>query len=179
MSILEEHLQLTMVISLCKLFLFTFLCRVMIVSLTQIDGSMYSIDFSDLLKKNPYTILYFYPKDNTSGCTLEAQEFTQFIQDFANYGIQVVGVSKDSHKSHCSFIEKYWLRIPLISDPEWVLHKQFGTVGEKSMYGKKYIGTIRSTFLLDDSWKVIHQWLNVSARWHAQIVLDYIADNIS
>ncbi len=79
----------------------------MIVSLTQIDGSMYSIDFSDLLQKNPYTILYFYPKDSTSGCTLEAQEFTHFIQDFANYGIQIVGVSKDAHKSHCSFIEKY------------------------------------------------------------------------
>jgi len=146
----------------------------MIVSLTQIDGSMCSIDFSDLLQKKLYTIVYFYPKDNTSGCTLEAQEFTGLMSDFDTHRVQIVGVSKDAHISHCSFIEKYWLWIPLISDPEWLLHKQFGAVGEKSMYGKKYTGTIRSTFILDSSWKIIHQWLNVSAKWHAQIILDYV-----
>lgn len=151
----------------------------MIISLTHTDGSMRSVDFFDLLQEKPYTILYFYPKDSTSWCTLEAQEFTQRIQEFAFHKVQVIGVSKDSHKSHCSFIEKYWLWIPLISDPEWVLHKQFGAVGEKSMYGKKYIGTIRSTFLLDTSWRVVHQWLNIQAKWHAQIVLDYVVANLS
>lgn len=151
----------------------------MLVSLTKIDGSMHSVDFSDLIGKSPYTILYFYPKDSTSGCTLQAQEFTQIVQEFDAHKVQIIGVSKDSNKSHCSFIEKYWLWIPLISDPEWVLHKQFGAVGEKSMYGKKYIGTIRSTFLLDWSWKIVHQWLNVSARWHAQIVLNYVVTNLS
>ncbi len=151
----------------------------MTVSLTHTNGSMHSVDFSDLLQKKSYTILYFYPKDSTSGCTIEAQEFTQLIQEFDVHKVQIVGVSKDAHKSHCSFIEKYWLWIPLISDPEWVLHKQFGAVGEKSMYGKKYIGTIRSTFLIASSWKVVHQWLNVQAKWHAQIVLDYVTTNLS
>jgi len=148
----------------------------MIVSFTYPDGSMHSVDFFAILQKQSYTILYFYPKDNTSGCTLEAQEFTNLISEFNQYGIQIIGVSKDTHKTHCQFIEKYWLWIPLISDPEWLLHKQFGAVGEKSMYGKKYIGTIRSTFILDSSGKVIHQWLNVQAKWHAQIVLDYVAN---
>jgi len=151
----------------------------MIVSLTQTDGSMHSVDFSDLLQKKSYTVLYFYPKDNTSGCTIEAQQFTQLAEAFDAYGVQIVGVSKDSHKSHCWFIEKHWLTIPLISDPEWVLHKQFGAVGEKSMYGKKYIGTIRSTFLLHASWDIVHQWLKVQATWHAQTVLDYITTHLS
>lgn len=79
----------------------------MTVTITYVDGSMHSVDFSVLLQKKSYTIVYFYPKDNTSGCTLEAQEFTNLVPVFADYDIQVIGVSKDSHKSHCTFIEKY------------------------------------------------------------------------
>ena len=79
----------------------------MIVSFTYPDGSMHSVDFFAILQKQSYTILYFYPKDNTSGCTLEAQEFTNLISEFNQYGIQIIGVSKDTHKTHCQFIEKY------------------------------------------------------------------------
>ena len=80
-------------------------------------------------------------------------------------------MSKDSHKSHCNFMNKHGLRFPLISDPEWLLHKQFGAVGEKSLYGKKYIGTIRSTYILDQKGAVLHQWTNVKAGGHAEKVL--------
>jgi peroxiredoxin Q/BCP len=151
----------------------------MIVSISSPNGSQDMVEFSHIIWRQSYTVLYFYPKDNTSGCTLEAQEFDALRTWFADRGVQIIGVSKDSHKSHCSFIEKHWLWIPLISDPEWLLHKQFGAVGEKSMYGKKYIGTIRSTFLLDSSWNVVYHWPNVQARWHAQEVLDYITTHLS
>lgn len=91
---------------------------------------------SDLFKKTKQTILYFYPKDNTPGCTLEARDFSLHLKTFLEKGIQVIGVSKDSEKSHCGFIEKQELTIPLISDPDLILHKQFGTRGEKNNYGK-------------------------------------------
>jgi peroxiredoxin Q/BCP len=106
MLIHEIKLQRIMVIFHCSCCLF-FCVPLMIVSLTYTDGSMHSVDFSDLLEKSPYTILYFYPKDNTSGCTIQAQEFTQLISVFATHEVQVIGVSKDSHTSHCGFIEKH------------------------------------------------------------------------
>jgi len=91
---------------------------------------------SDLLKKSKQTILYFYPRDNTPGCSLEARDFSTHLKTFLDQGIQIIGVSKDSEVSHCKFIEKQELTIPLISDPELTLHKQFGARGEKNNYGK-------------------------------------------
>jgi peroxiredoxin Q/BCP len=104
-----------------------------------------------LLANSPLTLLYFYPKDDTPGCTLEAQDFTRLVPEFAELGIQIVGVSKDSEVSHAKFCNKYDLGLTLISDEDGSLHEQFGVIGEKKNYGKVYIGVIRSTFLLDQS----------------------------
>jgi thioredoxin-dependent peroxiredoxin len=106
---------------------------------------------NSLLQKSPLTLLYFYPKDDTPGCTLEAQDFTRLVPDFAELGIQIVGVSKDSEVSHAKFCNKYDLGLTLISDEDGSLHEQFGIIGEKKNYGKVYIGVIRSTFLLDQT----------------------------
>ncbi len=147
-------------------------------SVTFPDWSDKTMSLDDFLGKYSYTILYFYPRDNTSGCTIEAKDFSRLLSDFRSHNVQVVGVSKDSHQSHCKFMDKHGLLFPLISDPEWLLHNQFGAVGEKSLYGKKYTGTIRSTFVLDNRGKTIHQRTNVKVKWHAEEVLDYIMQNL-
>jgi len=144
------------------------------VMLTTIHNTQEIVDFAVLLWRSKYTILYFYPKDNTSGCTIEAKEFTDLIDRFADLDTQIIGVSKDTHRSHCNFIEKHWLKITLVSDPELSLHKKFDVLWEKSMYGRKYIGTLRNTYLLDPAGSVLHMRPTVSARGHAQNVLDYI-----
>jgi peroxiredoxin Q/BCP len=95
-------------------------------------------------------VLYFYPKDSTPGCTRQAQGFTASKKAIEKAGGVVVGVSRDSVKSHCSFRDKYDLAIPLVSDPDRKLHEGFGAWGEKVMYGKKILGAIRSTFLIKD-----------------------------
>ena len=106
---------------------------------------------NSLLQKSHLTLLYFYPKDDTPGCTLEAQDFTRLVPDFAELGIQIIGVSQDSEDSHAKFCNKYDLGITLISDEDGSLHEQYGVIGEKKNYGKVYIGVIRSTFLLDQT----------------------------
>jgi len=133
-----------------------------------------SIDFQSLLQQYPYTILYFYPKDNTSWCSLEAQDFSSLYDIFLSLWIQVFGISKDSHKSHCTFMEKYSLWFPLISDPELVLHRYFSVLAEKSMYGKTYLWTVRSTYILDVSGSIVYKRYNIKAKWHAQDVLDRV-----
>ena len=126
---------------------------------------------NSLLSKSPLTILYFYPKDDTPGCTLEAVDFTRLKDEFGALGIQIVGVSQDSWVSHAKFCIKYNLGIELIADEDASLHHQFGVIGEKKNYGKTYIGTIRSTFLLDSSGKILQEWRNVKATGHAEKVL--------
>ena len=126
---------------------------------------------TSLLSQSDKTLLYFYPKDDTPGCTLEAQDFTRLVPDFAKLDIQIVGVSKDSEASHEKFCNKYELGITLISDESGELHEQFGVIGEKKNYGKVYIGTIRSTFLLDQTGKILQEWRNVKATGHAEKVL--------
>ena len=106
---------------------------------------------SAYLQKSDRTLLYFYPKDNTPGCTLEAQDFTRLKGEFANLGIQIIGVSKDSEVSHEKFTSSCNLGIDLISDTDGRLHEEFAVIGEKKNYGKVYVGVIRSTFLLDSS----------------------------
>lgn len=120
----------------------------------------------DVLSASPRTLLYFYPKDNTPGCTLEAQDFTRAKEAFARAGIAIVGVSLDDEKSHAKFVDSCALGIDLISDDK-TLHDELGVIGEKKNYGKVYVGVIRSTFLLDSNGKVEKEWRNVKATGHA------------
>ena len=116
-------------------------------------------------------VLYFYPKDDTSGCTREAQDFTALAGDFAKAGARVVGVSRDPMKKHEKFIDKYELKVPLVSDEEGRISDAFGTWVEKSMYGRKYMGMARSTFLIDRDGRVARAWRKVKVSGHAAEVL--------
>lgn len=129
------------------------------------------MNLPSLLSTSERTLLYFYPKDDTPGCTLEAQDFTRLVPEFRELGIQIIGVSKDSESSHEKFCNKYSLGIQLISDESGELHEQFGVIGEKKNYGKVYIGVIRSTFLLDGTGNILKEWRNVKATGHAEKVL--------
>lgn len=124
-----------------------------------------------ILSEAKKTILYFYPADNTPGCTLEAQEFTRLREELRDLGIQVIGVSADNEASHKKFHESSGLGIDLISDTDTSLHNKFEVIGEKKNYGKTYIGTIRSTFLLSNSGGIIKAWRNVKVNGHAEKVL--------
>lgn len=117
-------------------------------------------------------ILYFYPKDDTTGCTKEAQDFTALMGDFAAVGAAVLGISKDSVKSHAKFVGKYDLKIGLGSDEDGAVCEAFGVWVEKSMYGKKYMGIERSTFLIDAEGKIARVWRKVKVAGHAQAVLE-------
>ena len=120
---------------------------------------------------NKTTVLYFYPKDNTSGCTQEACDFRENKNRWTSKA-QVVGVSPDSIKSHKSFNEKQNLNFILLSDPEHILSEAFGAWGEKSMYGRKYMGIIRSTFLIDKSGEIVKEWKKVKVKGHVEEVLE-------
>jgi thioredoxin-dependent peroxiredoxin len=116
-------------------------------------------------------VLYFYPKDDTSGCTREAQDFTGLAGDFAAAGTKVVGVSRDPMKKHAKFIDKYGLKVPLASDEDGRVSDAFGTWVEKSMYGRKYMGMERSTFLIGRDGRVAKAWRKVKVPGHAAEVL--------
>ncbi len=116
-------------------------------------------------------VLYFYPKDDTSGCTREAQDFTSLASDFRNSGVKVIGVSRDSMKSHEKFIGKYALEVPLASDEDGRLSEAFGTWVEKSMYGRKYMGMERATYLIGSDGTILRSWRKVKVPGHAQEVL--------
>ena len=107
-------------LTLYNIFLSSMQCQI-----TDIHGDAKVVDFFDLLKQSTYTVLYFYPKDNTPGCTIEAIEFTRLLSAFSAQKTQIIGVSKDNHRSHCNFIEKQGLKITLLSDTDLVLHKKF------------------------------------------------------
>ena len=128
---------------------------------------------SDDLKGQMY-VLYFYPKDDTSGCTKEAIEFTENLKKFDKHGVKIIGVSKDSVKKHDKFIEKYELGVTLISDEDVKICQDYGIYVEKSMYGKKYMGIERTTFLIDDSGKIINIWNKVKVKDHVDNVLIFI-----
>ena len=116
-------------------------------------------------------VLYFYPKDDTSGCTREAQDFTAMAEDFEKAGTFVVGVSKDSPASHAKFTGKYDLKVRLLSDSDGSACEAFGTWVEKSMYGRKYMGIERATFLIDRDGVVKRVWRKVKVPGHAEKVL--------
>jgi peroxiredoxin Q/BCP len=115
--------------------------------------------------------LYFYPKDDTSGCTAEAKDFSALAADFAAAGADVVGVSPDPVKKHDKFRDKYELTFPLLSDESKVLLEAYGVWVEKSMYGRKYMGVERSTFLIDAQGRIARVWRKVKVTGHAQEVL--------
>lgn len=130
-----------------------------------------SVTLAELAPRGKTLVLFFYPKDSTPGCTREAQGFSAAQKAIEKAGGVVVGVSRDSMKSHASFRAKYELTVPLISDPDRKLHEGFGAFGEKTMYGKKVMGTIRSTFLVADG-KVVKAWPSVKVDGHVDAVIE-------
>lgn len=116
-------------------------------------------------------VLYFYPKDNTPGCTVQAQEFRDAAGAFEKAGVTILGVSPDSVQSHCGFIEKQGLNFTLLADTDHAVAEKYGVWVEKNMYGRKYWGIQRSTFLIDGDGRVAKVWLKVKPKGHAQEVL--------
>lgn len=121
--------------------------------------------------KGAPVVLYFYPKDNTSGCTREALDFTRLAKKFQDLGVALVGVSKDSTASHDRFKAKHKLKLTLASDPETLAAQAYGVWGEKTLYGKKYMGMERATFLIDKGGKIREVWRKVKVDGHAEAVL--------
>ncbi len=136
-----------------------------------VDGIEKEYSLNDF--KGQKVILYFYPKDNTSGCTQEACDFRDNIKRLTNFAT-VIGVSPDSIKSHLKFKEKQGLNFILLSDPEHKLAEAFNVWVEKSMYGKKYMGIERSTFMLDENSNIIKEWHKVKVKGHVDEVIDYL-----
>ena len=130
------------------------------------------VSFKDLVNKN--IVLYFYPKDNTPGCTIEANDFSILTDDFAKEDAVILGVSKDSVKSHQNFIKKQNIKFNLLADIEGKMVLDYGVWVEKSMYGKKYMGIERATFLIGKDKKILNIWRNVKVKNHAQDVLDVL-----
>lgn len=125
--------------------------------------------------KGKNVVLYFYPKDDTPGCTIEAQDFSKKIAEFEKLNTVVLGVSKDSAKSHCKFIEKYSIAFNLLVDESGELCEKYGVLKEKSMFGKSYVGIDRSTFLIDKIGKISQIWRTVKVKGHVEEVLDAVA----
>ncbi len=121
-------------------------------------------------------ILYFYPKDNTPGCTVEACDFRDNLNVLVDKGYKVVGVSPDSLDSHRKFKDKYNLNFPLLSDPDRKVAESYGAYGEKKMYGKVTKGIIRSTFLIDEEGRIKKAWYNVKAKGHVENLLKELQD---
>ena len=119
-------------------------------------------------------VIYFYPKDDTPGCTREAIDFTEKINEFNNLNTEIYGVSKDSVEKHQKFKKKHDLKIKLVSDVNGITCEQFGVWVEKSMYGKTYMGIQRSTFVIDENFIVKKIWRNVKVKGHVDEVLDYL-----
>ncbi|WP_321323895.1 peroxiredoxin [Thiomicrorhabdus sp.] len=124
--------------------------------------------------KDKYTVIYFYPKDSTPGCTTEGRDFTALQADFKKHNTQIFGVSLDSMKRHDNFKAKQGFSFDLISDPEAEFCNLFGTYQMKKTFGKEYMGIVRSTYLFDKTGTLIHIWPNVKVKGHAQEVLDFI-----
>jgi len=137
-------------------------------SFTLPDSYGEKISLKELMGK--WVILYFYPRDNTSGCTTEALDFTAKQSDFENEGAVIVGISPDSCSSHQGFMVKHSLGITLLSDSEKKVSEKYGVWQKKSMYGKEYYGIVRTTFLIDPYGKIVHSWDRVKVKGHADDV---------
>jgi peroxiredoxin Q/BCP len=142
------------------------------VTLTGMDGAPLSLAGF----RGNKLVLYFYPKDDTSGCTREAQDFTALATDFEKAGTWLLGVSKDDPKRHHKFTEKYELKVALASDLDGSVCEAFGTWGEKSLYGRQYMGIERATFLIDRDGTLARIWRKVKVPGHAGEVLEAARD---
>lgn len=126
--------------------------------------------------KGRWVILYFYPKDNTSGCTMEAIDFTEHLKDFEKLDAVVLGTSPDSIKSHQKFIEKHNLKVILLSDPEHKVLKKYGVWKLKRMYRREYYGVIRSTFIIDPEGYIRYIWKKVKVKGHVNDVINKLSE---
>jgi len=126
--------------------------------------------------KNNILVIYFYPKDNTPGCTNEAQDFRDLYPEFSGAGAEVVGVSRDSQKSHDNFVAKLHLPFKLLSDSDETVCKLFDVLKQKIMYGRKVWGIERSTFVIDEKGILRHEWRKVRVKGHAEEVLGLVRD---
>ncbi len=140
------------------------------VNFSLISSEKQQFELASQIGKN--VVLYFYPKDDTPGCTLEAQEFTMHAQQFAKFNCIVVGVSKDDVNSHCKFIEKYNLGILLLSDELGDVCEKYGVIVDKNMYGKKYKGIERTTFLIDSKGYIVKIWNKVKVEGHVKEIIE-------
>jgi peroxiredoxin Q/BCP len=131
-----------------------------------------SLNLEDFIGKN--LIMYFYPKDNTPGCTQEGKDFTDAYEEFTTLETEIIGVSKDSIKKHSNFIEKYSFAFDLIADTEEELCNAMDVIKEKNMYGKKYMGIERSTFIFNKKGELVNEFRKVRVKGHIEIVLDTI-----
>ena len=127
---------------------------------------------------NQYLVIYFYPRDNTPGCTSEAKDFSKLYKEFKKLDCEIVGVSKDNIESHKKFIDKFKIPFQLLSDEKMVALKKYGVWGEKSMYGKKFMGIKRTTVLINPKGKILKIWNNVRVTDHAKEVLNFLKEVI-
>ena len=125
-----------------------------------------------------YLVIYFYPRDNTPGCTNEAKDFSKLYKEFKKLNCNIFGISKDSVDSHKKFINKFKIPFQLLSDEKIIALKKYGAWGEKSMYGKKFMGIKRTTFLINPKGKIIKIWNNVKVKDHAKEVLNCLKEAI-
>jgi peroxiredoxin Q/BCP len=125
-----------------------------------------------------YLVIYFYPRDNTPGCTSQAKDFTKLYKEFKKLNCEIFGISKDSVESHKKFISKFKIPFQLLSDEKITALKKYGAWGEKSMYGKKFMGIKRTTVLINQKGKIIKIWNNVKVKDHAKEVLSCLKEAI-
>ena len=123
-----------------------------------------------------WSVIYFYPRDDTPGCTIEAKEFTELSSKFEENGASIYGVSPDTEAKHCKFIEKHGLKVELLADTENTMLTDYGVWQEKQMYGKTYMGVVRTTYLVDPDGNIAEAWTKVKARGHAEAVLERLVD---
>ena len=136
------------------------------------DGNMIKLD--DLLGK--WSVIYFYPRDDTPGCTIEAKEFTELSSKFEEQGATIYGVSPDTEAKHCKFIEKHGLKVELLADTESTMLADYGVWQEKQMYGKTYMGVVRTTYLVNPDGNIAEAWTKVKAKGHAEAVLERLVE---
>jgi peroxiredoxin Q/BCP len=133
-----------------------------------------TIGLDDLSGK--WSVIYFYPRDDTPGCTVEAKEFTELNHKFKENGASIYGVSPDNEAKHCKFIDKYDLKIDLLADTEKTMLSDYGVWQEKSMYGKTYMGVVRTTYLINPDGNISEAWPKVKAKGHAEAVLNKLIE---
>jgi peroxiredoxin Q/BCP len=141
-------------------------------TLTSTNNTDYSLKKSS----GKYVVIYFYPKDDTPGCTIEANDFNKLLPQFKKLNCEVFGISKDNLKSHDKFKEKYKLKFDLLSDEELTVLKKFKVWGKKKFMGREFMGILRTTFLIDKKGKILRIWENVKVKDHAKEVLETLKE---